>query len=494
MSNPFQLQPIENPPMPVPFFRFILTLTLLTATATKIFAESPAYFRAGGGIAADDAAPLPEKIDEHKSLLWKTPLAPGHSTPCVSGDSVYVTTFEKGKEPGTGKLFTVALSRDTGEIRWSREAPVKKIEPYHASSSPATASPACDGERVYSFFGSYGFLCYDLAGKLVWEKPLGPFQDEFGAASSPVLVDGKLVINEDHDRDNFLLCLDAKTGNELWKTPRPGFTRSYSTPVVWTAGERKQLLVTGALQLVSYDLETGKQLWSQDGLARIMNTTPTTGEGLLFISAWSPGGDTDARIAMEPWTEAVRLWDKNKDGKLVREEVDNKEVLDRFFRIDLNQDLGLDKEEWGKYASVFEKARNAFFALRPAASSAGQPEVAWEHFKSIPYVPSPLAYRGVVYLAKEGGIVTAYDAKSGDILKNGRIKGTGAYYASPVAGDGKVYVVSDKGVISVLKAGSEWEVLSSRDLMERTVATPVVSGGKLFVRSEAALYCFGVPK
>ena len=382
--------------MPVPFFRFILTLTLLTATATKIFAESPAYFRAGGGIAADDAAPLPEKIDEHKSLLWKTPLAPGHSTPCVSGDSVYVTTFEKGKEPGTGKLFTVALSRDTGEIRWSREAPVKKIEPYHASSSPATASPACDGERVYSFFGSYGFLCYDLAGKLVWEKPLGPFQDEFGAASSPVLVDGKLVINEDHDRDNFLLCLDAKTGNELWKTPRPGFTRSYSTPVVWTAGERKQLLVTGALQLVSYDLETGKQLWSQDGLARIMNTTPTTGEGLLFISAWSPGGDTDARIAMEPWTEAVRLWDKNKDGKLVREEVDNKEVLDRFFRIDLNQDLGLDKEEWGKYASVFEKARNAFFALRPAASSAGQPEVAWEHFKSIPYGPSELAYRGVV--------------------------------------------------------------------------------------------------
>ena len=79
-------------------------------------------------------------------------------------------------------------------------------------------------------------------------------------------------------------------------------------------------------------------------------------------------------------------------------------------------------------------------------------------------------------------------------MKNGRIKGTGAYYASPVAGDGKVYVVSDKGVISVLKAGSEWEVLSSRDLMERTVATPVVSGGKLFVRSEAALYCFGVPK
>lgn len=466
-------------------------LAIVAASPSFSRAESPTYFRAGGGIAADDNAPLPEKIDDEKALLWKTPLAPGHSTPCVYGDSVFVTTFEKGTDAGTGKLFTVALNRDTGEVRWSREAPAKKIETIHSSSSPATASPACDGERVYVFFGSYGFLCYDLAGKLVWEKPLGPFQDEFGAASSPVLVDGKLIINQDHDRDNFLLCLDAKTGNEIWKTPRPGFTRSYSTPVVWTAGERKQLLVTGALQLVSYDLETGKQLWSQDGLARIMNTTPATGEGLLFVSAWSPGGDTEARIAMEPWNEAVRLWDKNKDGKLLREEVDNKEVLDRFFRIDLNQDLGLDKEEWEKYASVFEKARNAFFALRPSASSAGQPEVAWEHLKGIPYVPSPLAYRGVVYLTKEGGIVTSYDAKTGDILKNGRIKGTGAYYASAVAGDGKVYLVSEKGVISVLKAGGEWEVLSSRDLMERTVATPVVSGGKLFVRSEAAVYCFG---
>ena len=463
-----------------------MVLLLLSAIGSPLCAAEPAYFRAGGGVAANDAAPLPEKIDAESSLLWRAPLASGHSTPCPHGDAIYVTSFDQGK------LFTVALDRATGEVRWSREAPAKKIEPFHSSSSPATSSPACDGERVYSFFGSYGFLCYDLEGKLVWEKPLGPFQDEFGAASSPVLVDGKLIINQDHDRDNFLLCLDAKTGNELWRTPRDGFTRSYSTPVVWTAGERKQLLVTGALQLISYDLETGKQLWSQDGLARIMNTTPAQGEGLIFLSAWSPGGDSDARIAMEPWGDAVKLWDKNKDGKLVREEVDNKEVLDRFFRIDLNQDLGLDQDEWGKYAQVFERARNAFFALRPTASSAGQPEVVWEHFKGIPYVPSPLAYRGIVYLAKEGGIVTSYDAKTGKIMKNARVRGTGAYYASPIAGDGKVFLVSEKGVISVLRAGGEWEVLSSRDIKERTVATPVVADGKLYVRSEAALYCFGL--
>src|SRR6478609_7416340 len=129
----------------------ILALATIPAAPSLLRAESPAYFRAGGGIAADDAVPLPETIDDDKSLLWKTPLAPGHSTPCVNGDSVYVTTFEKGKDAGTGKLFTVALNRETGEVRWRREAPAKKIEPFHSSSSPATASPACDGERVYAF-------------------------------------------------------------------------------------------------------------------------------------------------------------------------------------------------------------------------------------------------------------------------------------------------------------------------------------------------------
>lgn len=117
---------------------WFLLIPLVVAAPAVSLAESPAYFRAGGGIAADDAQPLPEKIDDEKALLWKTPLAPGHSTPCVAGDSVYVTTFEKGQEAGTGKLFTVALNRDTGEIRWSREAPAKKIETIHSSSSPAT--------------------------------------------------------------------------------------------------------------------------------------------------------------------------------------------------------------------------------------------------------------------------------------------------------------------------------------------------------------------
>lgn len=459
---------------------------LCACLVTSIHGAEPAtYFRSRGGLPADDQVPLPENLEDAKALLWRVPIATGHSTPCVHGDGIYVTTFDNGK------LFTIAFEREAGKVRWTRECPAQKIESVHSSGSPATSSPACDGERVYAFFGSYGLLCYDLAGSLVWDKPLGPFQDEFGAASSPILWDGKLIINEDHDLGSYLLCLDATTGKELWRTPREDATRSYSTPVPWTAGGKKQVLVAGALQLIAYDLETGKQQWTQEGLARIMNTTPAIADDLLIISAWSPGGDSDARIAMEPWAEAARLWDKDKDGKLTREEADNKEVLDRFFRIDLNQDQGLDEQEWGRYSRVFELARNAFMAIRPGDSSSSPPTVAWTHEKGIPYIPSPLAYRGIAYLVKDGGIVSSFDVKTGELLKTARCRGTGTYFASPVAGDGKVYLASEKGVISVLRAGGEWETLSSRDLAERTCATPVLHEGKLFVRTEVALYCFG---
>lgn len=461
---------------------FVLSMGTLLAPAPA--ADGPTFFRADQGLAADDKAPLPDDFSDPKALVWRQPLAPGHSSPAVHGDSIYVTTFE------SGKLATVALDRKTGAERWKQVAPASRVETFHPTSSAAAATVACDGQRVYSFFGSYGLLCYDLAGKLVWEKQLGPFQDEFGSASSPVLVDGKLLLNEDHDKDSFLLCLDAATGKTVWQTPREGFTRSYATPIIMTVGKRKQVVVAGALQLVAYDFENGKQLWSVDGFARIVNTTPVVADGLLFVSTWSPGGDTDARISMEPWETALKLWDKNKDGKLVREEVDNKDVLDRFFRIDLDQDKALDQNEWTKYARVFELARNTLQAIKLTDDAPTSPELVWQYDKSLPYVPSPLAYRGVLYLVKDGGIVTSFDTTSGKVGRQARARGPGNYYASPVAGDGKILLVSERGVITVVRADRQWDVVSSHDLGERTVATPALADGRVYLRTEKALYCF----
>lgn len=462
-----------------------LTLAILATCCMPAGAAEPSYFRADQGRAASDAKPLPERFDDPQLLRWRQPIAPGHSTPCVTADSIYLTTF------ADDKLHTVALDRKSGAVRWSRQAPAEQIEIFHPTGSPAASTPACDGERVYVVFGSYGILCYDLDGKLVWSQPLGPFQDEFGSASSPVLVDGKLLVNEDHDKDSFLLCLDAKTGKPLWRASRDGFTRSYSTPVILRRGDATQVVVAGALQLVSYDLATGKQLWSLDGLARIVNTTPAIAGDRMFLATWSPGGDTDARAAMEPWDVAIKAWDKNKDGRLKRDEVDNKDVLDRFYRIDLNQDQGLDEVEWKKYARVFELARNSLMALKLDGAQPTAPEIAWQYDKALPYVASPLAYRDVLYLVKDGGIITSLDPASGKVLKQGRARSASNYYASPVAGDGKVYLLGDRGVLSVLKAEGNWEILHSHDFQERAVATPVIADGQIFVRTEKALYAFG---
>lgn len=456
---------------------------LLAANGAR--AEKLTFFRSDRGLAAADATALPEQLDAPGALVWRQELPAGHSTPCVCGQKVFVTTFDGQR------LATVGLDAATGKVLWQQVAPATAIEKYHATGSPAASTPACDGQRVYVFFGSYGLLCYDLEGKLVWSKPLGPFQDEFGAASSPILAGGKLILNEDHDLNSFLLAVDPADGRTLWQTPREGVTRSYATPMLWTVAGRPQLVVAGALELTGYDLDTGRPLWTRDGFARIVNTTPVADGDLLYVATWSPGGDSESRVRMEPWAQASQQWDKDHNGKLSRNEVNNPDVLDRFYRIDLNQDQGIDEKEWTKYASVFDRAQNVLMALRPGVSaSSGPADVAWEYRKGLPYVSSPLVYRGVVYLVKDGGIVTTLDAATGKVLKQARARGGGGYYASPVAGDGKVYLASDKGVITVLKAAGQWEILASHDLGERICATPVIQDGRLYLRSEKAVYCY----
>ena len=164
----------------------ILTVLL---SAAAVAADLPAvYFRSDSGQGSGGAA-LPERLDADACQLWRCPLAPGHSTPCLYGDRLFVTTYQRDGD----QLSTVAIDRTSGQVLWQQVAPRRDIEPYHQAGSPAAASPACDGERVYVFFGSYGLLTYDLSGKPVWSRSMGPFQDEFGSASSPIVVDDLLI-------------------------------------------------------------------------------------------------------------------------------------------------------------------------------------------------------------------------------------------------------------------------------------------------------------
>jgi outer membrane protein assembly factor BamB len=473
--------------MRVPCFsiRVAIALAPLAAAlvAQGVAAQSVAYFRVDHGRAASDDQPLPAELDD-AHLVWKAPLATGHSTPLIVGDRIFVTGHE-GNE-----LSTIALDRTTGDVAWRQTIRVDELEKVHAEGSPASSTPACDGRRVYSFFGSYGLLCYTSDGNPVWTRPLGPFRDEFGSSSSPILVDGNVILCEDHDLDSSLIALRADDGQTAWQTPREGFTRSYATPVVWEVDGRKEIVMAGALQLVAYSPADGRPLWSRDGFARIVNPTPAHVEGTLYVCTWSPGGDTDARIAMEPWQTALDLWDKNKSMRLEKSELPAGEVQSRFFRIDLDSSQSLEEAEWNKYARIFELAQNTLVALRPG--EAGQPpRLVWEYKRGLSYVPSPLVYRGHVFMVKDGGVVTLLDAGTGKLVKQTRAQGEGNYYASPGGGDGKIYTASKGGSVTVFELGPPLAIVSSRNFGEPISASPVLNDGRVYIRTDKALYAFG---
>jgi len=468
------------------FCHVVLWLTALSISSREASAAEVKYFRAEQGV-AKSAGPLPEDFNVPESLNWRVPLDGGHSTPILDGGKIIVTTYRSASK----ELATVALDRASGKELWRNPIVPERVEDTHPIGSPATATIACDGKSVYAFFGSAGLYCYDLNGKKVWEQRMGPFRDEYGAGSSPILFDGKVIINQDHDIDSFLSAYDCATGRQVWKIARPDAVRSYSTPCMWTNNGKPELLVAGALQLNAYDPRNGERLWWKNGLARIVIPTPVTSGGVIYMASWAPGGDPGKRIALPKWADAVSKWDSNHDGKLAKVEIDDRDVLERFFRMDLNQDGFLSQQEWERHAAVFKQAQNAVLAIKPAGrGELPDSAVLWKHGRGIPYVATPVLDHGILWMVKDGGIVTKLDAATGQLLQEERVPAVGNYFASPVAGDDKVYFASEPGTVSVVAAEKDWRVISSRDFHEKIYATPVLMGNHIYLRTEEALYCF----
>ncbi|MCA9149989.1 MAG: PQQ-binding-like beta-propeller repeat protein [Planctomycetales bacterium] len=484
--------------MRLQFNRLVASAACLLVThgcAAGLLAQSPATgvaFRSdqGKARAPADEITLPVDLDAADRLVWRCPLPAGHSTPCIHGQRAYLTGYRENES----QMVTMAVDLAAGKLLWERVAPATRLEPYHGTSSPAAASVACDGEYLYVFFGSYGLLCYNLAGDQVWAAPLGPYQDEFGSASSPVIAGDNVILNQDHDAHNSLIAFDRRTGQVAWQVPRDEFTRSYATPVVAQIDGEMQLVVAGALTLTGYSAKTGERLWWFHGLARIVNPTPVVEGDVAYVVSWAPGGDPGERITMEDWSGAVTRYDQNGDAKLQKSELTDPEVLQRFYRIDLDQDGGLNEQEWQKQADVFRRAENSVFALQLGGrGELPADRLLWKYGRGLPYVPSPVVQDGILFMVKDSGILTSVNAETGEPIKQGRLAGRGNYYASPVAGDNKVYLCSESGVVSIVTAHGAWTLLASHDLAETMYATPSIVDGRLFLRTSQALYCFAEP-
>ena len=440
------------------------------------------------GVAAD-ATKLPDQIGPQHNLLWKVPLPAGHSSPAVVGGTVFVTAAKDDQ------ALTFAFEAATGKLKWQAAEKFQFTQKHHQTGNHAQPSPAADGECVVSFFGTCGLFCYDHAGKQLWRRPFGPFQNDFGAGASPVIVGNRVLLSQDHDTGSFLLVLDKKTGSNIWKADRAGeFPRNYATPIIWEVDGKKQVVVTGTLRAVGYDWETGKEVWTVRGLARIVNMTPLVGpDNVLYLPTWSPGGDPSDRIDVATFEELLAKHDKNGNGTFEEDEVPPGPLKERFSQIDRDKDGHITRAEFDFMRRVFLEAKNVCVAVKPGGTGdITATHVLWSQPKFLPYVPSPICVGGHLYLVKNGGLFTCLDAKTGAIKKSERVYGTGSYYASPVSGDGKIYLFSERGDVNVIAAGPDWKVLNHDKLGEDVFATPALANGRLFVRSAGHLWCFGI--
>ncbi|MBI4909567.1 MAG: PQQ-binding-like beta-propeller repeat protein [Acidobacteria bacterium] len=476
--------------------------TALLMVAMCLCAEDWPQFRGPGGRGIGTAPDLPTEFGPRQSVVWKSAVPFGHSSPVISGDLIFLTGAEGGerKDAGRdkvvdagGKLYTFAIHRITGKEIWRREVPRPRLERYQPTNSAASPSPVTDGENVYVFFGDYGLLAYHGSGRELWRVPLGPFNNVNGHGSSPVLHRDLVILVCDQDSDSFIIAVDKRTGKEKWRVARPEVTRSYVTPAVLQPKDGPALLIVpGAYQVAAYYADTGEKAWWVRGFSWQPKSLPVIDGDMIFAHGWEGGGDAETPTETPVFAEALVQKDKDKDGLLTAQEFsDDARVQRNFYTVDLDNSGKVDEREWEFYRAK-RSARNTLVAIKTGGrGDVTQSHVVWRMQKFLPNCPSPLVYDGVVYLIKDGGILTAVDRNTGAVLKQGRLPGAiDTYYASPVASGGRLLFLSQHGKATVIKAGREWEVLATSDFEEETFATPAIVDGRMYLRTKSALYCF----
>jgi len=436
----------------------------------------------GTGVARDDK-PLPLEIGPDQHVIWKRPIAKGHSSPVIHGNRMFLTAVQDRK------LLTLALSTTTGETLWEHASEYDKLESVHRIGSPATSSVTTDGERVVSFFGSCGMNAFDLDGKLLWHRPMGPFHNQFGATSSPILADDRIINIQDHDTGSYLVAIDKRTGKDIWKTERPNFRRNYGSPVLWNVNGQRQIVIAGTAHVMGYDFASGQLIWTVRGLCRVVSNTPVIGDdGVLYVAS-TGGGSTPPQPAFAQLLEQA---DANNNGALERDELPKSSIKGFFEQFDRDQNGKLDASEYESIREIFRIARSTAVAIKPGGQgNITDSHVLWSNSRGIPRNASPLHYQGYLFLAKDGGVLSILDARSGASSKQLRLAGRGKYYSSPVIGDGRLYTIDERGTLSVLSAASPWDQLHSTQLAEPVYATPAIVAGRLYVRTVGTLYCFG---
>lgn len=430
---------------------------LLIVIASVANAEDWTKFRGprGDGVVRD--ANLPERWGEDSNVIWKVALpGRGWSQPVTAKGKVFVTTAESEKEekPRRGergivpdaldpqqheyRWHVLCLDAATGQVIWDRTAYEGKPRVRkHRSNTYASETPATDGELLIAYFGMTGISCYDFDGNRLWDKDLGAFptQAGWGTGSSPVMHGDAVFVQCDNDKSSFLVALDKRTGDELWRKGRDE-PSNWSTPYLWKNRVRTELVTTGGKKMRGHDLQTGDVLWEMNATGRT-SATAVGNEELLYV-------DSVERFTGSP----VRL--------------------------------------------VAIRAGGAGdVSLKPGENES--PAVAWSVTYNTYHNTSPLLVNDCLYMLEQHtGVIRCYHARTGKLHYQQRLPEATGSTASPWAAGGKVFCLDEVGRTSVLESGPKFKLLATNRLDEDLFwASPAFTGDRLILRSLEHLYCIG---
>ena len=426
-------------------------------------AQNWPQFRGPGatGVVEGRAAAATWNAEKSLNTRWKTEIPGlGHSSPVVWGNKVFITTAvtSSAKDETRYGLYgdvapvkddpkhvwkVYALDKETGKILWEQIAyeGLPKVK-RHPKSTHSDSTPVTDGKYLVVLFGSHGLYAYDLNGKLKWKQDLGildsgwfydaDYQWEHG--SSPVIYRDLVIIQADVQKDSFIAAYYLKTGKLAWKTPREEIS-SWGTPTIYEGKTRAELIANGSRAIRGYDPATGKELWRLTPNSEVTTPTPFVANDLIYVtSGYAP---IQPIYAIKPGAVGdISL----KDGKESNE------------------------------------------------------SIAWSKQRGGPYMPTPVVYGDLLYTCSNQGVLTAYNAKTGERIYQERLGGKGgAFTASPVASDGKLYLSSEDGDVFVVKTGPKYELLATNPVGEVMMATPAISDGLVIVRGLKHVFAFGEP-
>ncbi|HTI71804.1 MAG TPA: PQQ-binding-like beta-propeller repeat protein [Candidatus Limnocylindria bacterium] len=439
----------------------LILLTVWSAFSTiSLVAGNWPQFRGpqACGVDTNGVAPIHWNIESGENLLWRTTI-PGlsHASPILWNDRVYVATavrpgkadlkvglygdIESADDTGSQQWRLIAVDKATGKIEWNvlGYEGVPRVK-RHPKATHCNTTPATDGKRIVAIFGSEGLFCFDMEGKLLWRKDLGPMDSgyyqvpsaQWGFASSPVIHDGKVVVVCDVQKNSFLAVFDLADGKEVWRTARkdvPG----WGSPTVAQVGDQTRILVNGWHHIGGYDFTTGKEVWRLNGGGDIPVPTPVVSSGLAYF--------TSAHGNSRPM---------------------------RAIRLDAEGDI-TPKEIGGTNAAI-----------------------AWVHPRQGCYMQTPLVTGGSLYGCFDNGVVTCFDAQTGVIAYGKRI-GTGSegFTASPVSDGRHVYFTSEGGNVYVMPTNGKFEINATNTLGETCLASPAISEGILYFRTAEHLSAIG---